>query len=337
VKKASILLAVAGVALGVLIVVWLGAGKVVHAVLSVGWSGFALLVGWQLLLFVVLATAWHTVCPGARLRAVIWGRLVREGAGNCLPFSEIGGLALGARAVTLGGVPGPRAIASSIADVTAEFMGEIPFILFGSALLMARKPESSLTLPLVIGIVLLAAGMAAMIWAEKHSAALFHSLGRRVAARWVHQVADQADEVEQEFNSIFAQPRRLGAAAGIHLVAWIGGGISIWITYHLLGGRIGVVQAIGIEGLLSGALSVAFLVPGGIGVQEVSYVALGRLFGMPAHMSLGLSLLRRARDIVIGAPALLTWQAAEARRLRQESGITRPVQGVARPRPGAGS
>jgi uncharacterized membrane protein YbhN (UPF0104 family) len=72
-----------------------------------------------------------------------------------------------------------------------------------------------------------------------------------------------------------------------------------------------------LEGMLSGALAIAFLVPAGIGVQEASYVALGQLFGMPAHLSLSLSLLRRARDIVVGAPALASWQVAEAAALRR--------------------
>ncbi len=38
---------------------------------------------------------------------------------------------------------------------------------------------------------------------------------------------------------------------------------------------------------------------------------------MPAHLSLSLSLLRRARDIVVGAPALVSWQVAEAAALRK--------------------
>jgi len=36
---------------------------------------------------------------------------------------------------------------------------------------------------------------------------------------------------------------------------------------------------------------------------------------MPAHISLALSLVRRARDILIGAPALLAWQTLEAKNL----------------------
>ncbi|HEX5326847.1 MAG TPA: lysylphosphatidylglycerol synthase domain-containing protein, partial [Acetobacteraceae bacterium] len=136
---------------------------------------------------------------------------------------------------------------------------------------------------------------------------------QRIAGRFVAHAAEEADAVQHEFDNLFSRTRRLGAAAAIHLVGWIGGGISVWITYRLLGGRIDLVSAMALEGLLSGALAIAFLVPAGIGVQEVSYVALGRLFGMPAHLSLGLSLLRRARDIVIGVPALASWQVVEAR------------------------
>ncbi len=326
-KKTSIILAIAGVAIGIVIVVWLGVGKVVGAVTSVGWSGFGIILGWQLLLFVLLATAWHVVCPGAKFRTTVWGRLVREGGTNILPFSEVGGLAFGARVLTLAGVPSALAIASSFADVAAEFIGEIPFILFGLIMVLARGPRSSLLLPLAIGIAFVAAGGVALIWAEKHSAKLFHTVGRRIASRWAKGAERSADDVQHEFDRLFGQARRLGLAAGIHFAGWIGGGVSVWITYHLLGGQIDAVSAMAIEGLLSAALAVAFLVPGGLGVQEASYVVLGRLFGMPAHLSIGLSLLRRARDIVIGAPALVTWQVAEARRLQKDSRETERAGG----------
>ncbi len=90
-KRASILLAILGVGLGIGLVVWLGAGKVVHAVTSVGWIGFAVLVGWQFLVFIVLAEAWRLLCRHGRFGALVFGRLVREGGTNILPFSEVGG------------------------------------------------------------------------------------------------------------------------------------------------------------------------------------------------------------------------------------------------------
>lgn len=51
----------------------------------------------------MISTAWRLLCPGAKLWAVVWGRLVREGGVNILPLSEFGGLAFGARAVALAG------------------------------------------------------------------------------------------------------------------------------------------------------------------------------------------------------------------------------------------
>ncbi len=325
-KKTSVILAIGGVALAVVLVVWVGAGKIVRAVTAVGWWGFAGLVVWQLGMFLLLASAWRRVCPGVRLRTLVWGRLVREGGPNILPFSEVGGLAFGARAIMLAGVTPERAVASSIADVAAEFIGEIPFILFGVIMLMARGPDTSLVLPVGIGLALIAAGAAALIWAERHSARLFDAVGRGIAARWAHRAERQAVAVQHEVEHLFSQPRRIGAAAAIHLAGWVGGAVTVWMAYRMLGGRIDVVSAMAIEGLLSGALAVAFLVPGGLGVQEASYVLLGRLFGMPAHLSIGLSFLRRARDIVIGAPALVTWQVAEARRLRQSGVAAAPAR-----------
>lgn len=317
-KKAAILLALAGVALAIGLVVWLGAGKIVRSVIAIGWGGFAILVGWQFVIFVVLALAWHRFCPGARLRTLVWGRLVREGGANILPFSEVGGLAFGARAITLLGVKWETAVASSLADVAAEFIGEIPFILFGFLVLALHGRSSSIVLPLAAGLGLLAVAVAALIWAERHSERLFHAIGRRLAARWASKVEREAVAIEHEFEHLFRPARRIGMAACIHLAGWIGGGVTVWLAYRMLGGHIDVVSAMAIEGLLSAALAVAFLVPGGLGVQEASYVLLGQLFGMPAHLSIGLSLLRRARDIVIGAPALVTWQVAEARRLRRD-------------------
>ena len=41
---------------------------------------------------------------------------------------------------------------------------------------------------------------------------------------------------------------------------------------------------------------------------------LGGLFGLSAQTCIALSLLRRARDLALGLPALATWQALEGRR-----------------------
>ncbi len=70
-----------------------------------------------------------------------------------------------------------------------------------------------------------------------------------------------------------------------------------------------------IETLLYAVRSVAFAVPNAVGVQEGAYVLLGASLGLTPEMGLALSLLKRARDLIIGLPALVAWQLLESGRL----------------------
>jgi len=77
-----------------------------------------------------------------------------------------------------------------------------------------------------------------------------------------------------------------------------------------------------VEALLSAVLGLAFFVPGSLGVQEAGYALFGTIFGLPPELSIGVSLLRRAKDLALGIPILLVWQVAEARRLRIAAGTS---------------
>ena len=65
-----------------------------------------------------------------------------------------------------------------------------------------------------------------------------------------------------------------------------------------------------LEALISVVRSGAFLVPGSLGIQEVGYVLLAKIVGLDPGAALALSLLKRGRDVAIGVPTLLLWQAA---------------------------
>ena len=100
----------------------------------------------------------------------------------------------------------------------------------------------------------------------------------------------------------------------MHLVDWLGNGAELYVALRLMHHAIALRDAFVIDSLLYGIRSFAFAVPNALGVQEAAYVVLGTLFGLPSSISLALSLIRRARDIVIGLPALATWQAVEGRK-----------------------
>ncbi len=318
-KTLSIALAVLGLLASTVLVGWFGFDQVARALLSVGWNGMCLLLAWQVLLFVLLGLAWNVIATraGAGLLWVfVWGRLVRDAAANCLPFSSVGGFVLGARAITLHGVAWPLATASVVVDVTAEVLAQLVFALIGLCLLIAHDPASKLAVPLAIGSGVAVAAIAGLIWAQRGAGAIFASLGRRIARGWFADASARIALLQGEVGQIYARTLRLALGGLLHLLGWIGTAFGTWLAYRLLGVDIGFADALAIEALLRAVVSIAFVVPASAGVQEAGYAGIGALFGIPPELSLGVSLLGRARDLAVGVPVLLAWQWFEMRRLR---------------------
>ena len=322
-KKLSVVLALAGLLLGTLLIGWFGFGRVIAGVRRVGLDDFALIVGWQLVLFVVLGLAWDAIVPpreGRRPWVFVWGRMVRDASANCLPFSQVGGFVFGTRAATLHGVTWSLATASTVVDVTAEFLAQLAFTGIGLGILLARAPHSSLAVPLEVGLGLAVMAGVALIWLQQGAAPLFAKLGQRIAGRWFTDAQDRVQVLQAELSLIYGHGWRLALGFTGHLMGWLGTGVAGWITYRALGVPIDFDDALAIEALLSAAAAAAFLVPVNAGVQEAGYAGLGAIFGVPPELSLGVSLIRRARDLVVGVPILLLWQLVEVRRLRAASG-----------------
>ncbi len=318
-KRLSIVLAAGGLVLGTALIAWFGAGRVAEAVISVGWIGFAVLILVQMVLFLILGAAWDAIVPDKDARrpwVFLWGRMVRDAATNCLPFSQMGGFVLGARTVTLAGIAWPLATASTLVDVTAEFLAQVAFAAFGLVILLVRSPGHYLAPPLAIALLVSVAAGIAFILLQKGAAPIFARLGSRIAGEWFENAQSRVDLLQHELGVLYARPGHLALGCAIHLLGWVGTGIGGWMAFRLVGADIDLPAALAIEALLHVALAAAFLVPGSVGVQEVAYVALGAIFGVPPELCLGASLIRRARDLALGVPVLLIWQLVEVRRLR---------------------
>jgi uncharacterized membrane protein YbhN (UPF0104 family) len=106
----------------------------------------------------------------------------------------------------------------------------------------------------------------------------------------------------------------VGLSAALHLASWIASAIGTWIAFRLIGAHVGLAAVIAIESLISAARSAAVFVPNALGVQEAAYAVLAPLFGVGAEFGLAVSLIKRARDIVVGVPILLIWQGVEGQR-----------------------
>jgi len=99
------------------------------------------------------------------------------------------------------------------------------------------------------------------------------------------------------------------------MLAWVVGASSAWVALRFMGVQVSLTAVLTIESLIFALRSAAFIVPGAIGLQEGAYILMAPLFGLTGAEMIALSLLKRARDISIGVPALLLWQINESRRL----------------------
>lgn len=330
-KRGAFVIVLLGLALAVYIIFRVGFADVGHALAAAGWGGLAFLSLFWLALFVALGSAWYLLAPPPRrpgLWVYAWGRIVRDSATELLPFSQLGGFVAGARAVILNGVSTPFAFASTVVDLTAEMMSQIAFTVIGLILLATRVSHVSFANPWVIGSILGVIGAigaaAAFVVLQIRGGAMVQKL----IAHILPKAVPQADAVNTDILALYAKPMRLAVSSAVHLICWLLGVVGVWVLLKMIMGiRIDFLDVMGVESLLAVVSSVFSFIPLRAGVQEGAYVFIGQTFGLGHDAALALSLLKRGRDVVIGVPALLIWQAIEGRRLFAKAGAGKGVSG----------
>lgn len=319
-KIVSACLVFAGLAVSTGLVIYFGAGEVLRALVSVNvWDLLEYLLV-QLLVLAGLGLSWRILLQSrykGSYGLCVWGRAVRDSTGEFLPFSQVGGYVLGARVMTLGGVPTADAAASTLGDITTEFLAQLVFIGVGLVVLAHKVPGSELLLPISIGLaaaVLLGVGL--IVAQIGTGTKLFSKLALRIAGTTGQGAAQNAQRLQAALDGIYARHHRLAWAAFFHLICWFGTATASYVGFHAFGVPLSWIDALCIEALLHAILAMGFIVPGRVGIQEAAYVLLGGLFGIPPDISISLSFLRRARDFVIALPVLVVWQGLEARQLK---------------------
>jgi len=314
-KLGAIAALLAGLAIAVFVLLHIGIAPVLNAIARVGWGGFALVVLCGFVVIALLGTAWYALLSDrVRWPIFVAARQLRDSASELLPFTQLGGMVIGARAVVIGGLAAPRAFASVMVDVTMEFMAQIAFVLLGLMLGIAQLRASATLAPyaygLILGTALLVPGVIAFVVLQRRGSFLAETL----AGRFLPAAVSHTEAFAGALNGLYDRPSRLAISSTMHLLSWIASGVWLWVVMRLIGAEVDVFSAIAIESLLGALRGVTFFIPSSVGVQEAGYAALASVFGMGPEIGLAVSLLKRARDIVVGVPVLLIWQVLEGKR-----------------------
>ncbi len=310
-------LAIAGLIGGALLTAWLivhvGAPAVASALHTAGWAGLLAISGFHLIATTLMGLAWWRLQRLGKPWVFIWGRLLRDAGAEVLPFSQIGGYVLAARAPIIHGVAGAAVAASLVVDATIEFCAEIAYIALGLALLMGLSSRAAPAAPVALGLAIAILAVAAFFVLQRHGADLLARAAMRSPRRWLRAIFASASAMQAEIARIHRSERGLGPSFLLHLAAWIVSGIEAWLALRFMGVALGLAAVLAIEGLVCAARALAFMVPNALGIQEGAFIMAGAALGLPPDFALGLSLMRRGRDLLLGIPVLVTWQLFESR------------------------
>jgi len=318
---------VGGLALTILLVLHFGAPAVAAALGAAGVSGLAIIAAVHFAAIVLMGFAWWLLASAAVKPLVfVWARLMRDSAAEVLPLSQVGGYVLGARALVLHGVGAAVAVATTLVDLTLEMGSQIAYTALGLGLLLWLRPSTTLAVPVAIGLAVAVIAIVAFVVVQRRGAGVFERLASRLVRDRLIAIAVSAEAAQAEIREIHGHKRGLWSCFLLHLLAWLASGAEAWLALKLMGASLGIVPALALESLLYAIRSAAFIVPNAIGVQEGAYVMLGASFGLTPDFALGLSLLKRGRDLLLGVPALLAWQIFESHRVWQRRSLAGPTE-----------
>jgi putative membrane protein len=312
---------VLGLALLVTLFVRADFGSIEHALALAG-GQILWLLPYRLTFFVLYGLAWYSLLraydPRGRLSVAFltWGAAVREGIDRLLPVASIGGGVIGVRLLSWRAVPTGPAAATVVVEVLLTLVALWAFTIVGLTLLVVRgspQPQAIVITTLAAAGLAVPAVLALLLRYGSVFGRLETALGSFVGVR---ALAGAAATLDREVRATLRRRSQLVVCGALQLAAMASGAFEVWFSLRLFGHPTDFGSAIIMESLTQAARHVAFLVPGALGVQELSLVFLANMLGVSADLALGVSLVKRARELVWGIAALGSWQWEEGRRLR---------------------
>lgn len=323
-KRLSYAAGLIGLAIAVALIAHEG-WRAILQVLQIAGLGLLWLIPFHALPIALDAEGWRTLLvPRDPRRAatrpfLFWIAAVREAINRLLPVASVGGEIVGIRLVLLRPVPGAAVTASVILEVLLTVLNQYLFTALGLVLLVSLLHGTDVSDALFWGL-LASLPVPLLLLALLRYGKLFERI-ERLSLRLLgddHKLAPllgNACALDEELRGLYRRQARLWGALGWQLAGMVVGSFETWLALRLLGHPVTAWEAITLESLTLAIRHFAFFVPGGVGVQEAGLVIFGKLVGLPADVSVALSLAKRVREIGFGVPALVSWQWVEARRL----------------------
>jgi putative membrane protein len=281
---------------------------------------------------------WRTLIRAAQrpsLAAMVRLVWIRESINGLLPVARIGGEIVSFRMLVHAGVRPAPAAASLVVDMQLTLISQLVVALVATGYILdgASSGVAQFAGELAWGIAALAPIL--LMFALVQHTRPFERAARtlnRITSGKVYGLVGHSVRTDRSIMLIW---RQRGTIAR-YLLIWqplqcAGFALEIWIALRVLGSDATFAKALALEALIQVVSSVAFLVPGGLGVQEGGFVLIGGMLGVDAPTCLALAGARRLRDLLFYVPGLVFSQLPRASHRAEIVNATRPQASGADP------
>jgi putative membrane protein len=308
--RAALLSLSLGLALFIGLLAWQGFAPLASA-LSLAGFGVLAVAAFHVVPLALDAGAIHVLGPRKRpYTDALRARWSGESVNGLLPAGQIGGPVLMVRHLSQLGETTVEAASMITISMTMQIVAQVLFSLTGLLVLGVHAVSHSNDVLWMAGASVTGV-LAAMIYgfylAQRRG--LFGWLSRIVAKfsakRDWSSLLDGATAIDARVHAMYRERSKVAASFLLSLVGWGVGTFEVWLALRLIGHPVDWSDALMLESLGQAIRGAAFAIPGALGVQEGGYLLLAPLVGLPPDAALALSLIKRARELLLGLPGLV--------------------------------
>jgi putative membrane protein len=304
-----------GLAAATAIIIYSGYAQILQALDQAG-IGIIWTTLYHIVPMICCIIGWRALMPGKTRPSlpfffyILW---LRTSVNNLMPVARIGGEIVAIRVMTKHGVRQTSAVASTVVELTTSVIAVFLFATIGIGMFIAHV-GTGVMWQLIAALLFILPIIVALTLAQR--AGFFGILDKIFSfmfrERW-GKFAGSAARLDRAVHAMYRRRKRVIFCAVWQLIAWVSGSGEIWLALYFLGHPLTIAESVMIEALIQAASSVAFAVPGALGVQEAGFLLFGRMLGLTPDIALALAVIRRCRDLLLFVPGLIAWQMQEGR------------------------
>ncbi|MEN8153821.1 MAG: lysylphosphatidylglycerol synthase transmembrane domain-containing protein [Acidobacteriota bacterium] len=299
-KKVLIVVSIIGIILFINIIRKIGIGLIWESIKNISLENFFILIFLRFLFWSIRTINWKIIlnqcCSEIPFWQVFKARITGFAVNYLTPSANIGGEAV--RVMLINNKSKKSALASVILDKTIELVSTVFFVIVAIAIALYKLPMPDYQKYIYVGFILLSITMMVFVLRKQHQGLLKWIISKlekvKISFKFIKNNTDKIREVDENISGFYKNNKKKYFTVlffyGVQFMIWT---TEIFFTLNFIGlESITFLQSYLIVSL--GAIAFVMpVLPGGIGIYELTYITVFKLLGLDTSLCMALVIIRR--------------------------------------------